>query len=534
MLKPPSPELASKLVELWADLIGKRHFWQKRKAPNLIEQIGILGQPVALLDFINLVHHDESDVRDAAEDMVRVLLPKMTPDEVMQLELRVRESWSRYWTNDHVFRAEWPTSWELSTFDPNGHKRERALILLESLSDFGALPFILLRLNDWVRQIRERAESWITKRIKNIPTTELIRNFSILSATHEREKGSASLVLVSLLERFNHAEAARQLLESLPMMSNRTRRSAFRILSESGFLLNADSQDFLLQTQHPFLGVLLITTLRTRGLHPPERWLASAVESSSTMLRRLALNSWEDAGYPGLLDAVRRALLDPAAGIRDFAQYWTRKLDPSFELTAFYQGELGSTQSPIRLSSAIAGLHETGGRLEAESYSAWLSSNHTIVRVAALRAFALVHPDDCEKTLERFLIGENGAAMEKAAFKILLKKPSSISIAALRKASESTHRRSTRIRALAIVMKKDKWVPIPILLRLLRDPDETLSLHVRQVLTKWLWRFNRTWTQPTAQLLRETEQELIKSKPLLGESMIATLESIFKDTKSMN
>jgi hypothetical protein len=80
-------------------------------------------------------------------------------------------------------------------------------------------------------------------------------------------------------------------------------------------------------------------------------------------------------------------------------------------------------------------------------------------------------------------------------------------------------------------MRKDKWVQLPALLRLLRDPDETFSIYVNQALRGWFSRFNRSWTPPDALNLREAVEELEKSRPFLEGSAISELESLLKSTR---
>lgn len=53
----------------------------------------------------------------------------------------------------------------LCTCAPNGYFREKALLAIESLEDELVLPFLLLRLNDWVEPVQQRAKQSLEKRI---------------------------------------------------------------------------------------------------------------------------------------------------------------------------------------------------------------------------------------------------------------------------------------------------------------------------------------------------------------------------------
>lgn len=526
MFPKPSTELAPLLIELSSELNGKHGFWQKSSAPDIIKRIEKLGDKSALPELLNIVHHRAHDVRNAAEDAVAVLLPTLSNLDLMNLELKIRASWSAYWSSDVTFRAIKPTSWMLASLDANGHQRERALTLLEGTGSADVLPFMLLRLNDWVEPVRIKAQGWVQANRAEVPLPSLVAALPILAALVEREKGTASSELGWILARL-HADAAHTLLaEAMFQFSARTRRLVFRIFAESGALLKSSVQEFILRSNDAFLGVLFLPALRQTGQNAPVEWLISAVNSKSPMLRRAALQSFVEAKYPDLNAILSVALLDNSSGVRDYARYWMRRQNPAFDLKQFYQQAFENAMSARPMASSIAGFHECGGKWSPEDYQRWLEHALLTVRLASLRAFAFAHPDSSQDVLEDCLLGHRGVALEKLAFKILSMRSSNLSLSFLREALDGSRQRSSRIRGLELLMLKDKWESLPILLVLLRDNDESFGGVACDRLRAWLDNFNNTWTQPTRQSLEVIQTELIKSKDLLDPAAINNLRSI--------
>ena len=72
----------------------------------------------------------------------------------------------------HLSMEEYITVLKLGTFHYNGYFREKCM---EAAAEYdGSLPFLMLRLNDWVEVIREKAFLLVQNRLKQCPPEEII------------------------------------------------------------------------------------------------------------------------------------------------------------------------------------------------------------------------------------------------------------------------------------------------------------------------------------------------------------------------
>lgn len=526
MFPKPTSELSYLLDLLMEQAVKPDRLGQKDRAARLLEQVGESGEPAALPHMLGWIHDRDTDARNAAEVTVAKLLPRLRPAALLDLETEIRAAWNRYWVPNSDFRATRPTSWMLATIDPNGRRREAALHLLNTGGSSEALPFVLLRLNDWVGPVRRSAENWLARKMTGASLLSLVESIPILAALMERGLANSSPLLSAVRELLHKKEAQPLLLAQLPHLPVRARRFVFRLLAESGALMEQDVQQSLLNSADPILGVFCLTTLRQHGMTPSIEWLSSAAHSPASMLRRMALEAWQESNAPGFVEAAHEALRDSSTSLRQFAQYWLRDEPATLDLKGYYAGAIASESAPRKIAAALAGFHECGGKWEAADYPLWIAHVNTAIKIAALRAFASVHPHESEDCLRHCLFGGEGPALEKLAYVILKRRPAALSLCDIARATDPSRPAGARLRGLALLAVRNKWEQLPALLRLVRDEDGEFRRRVMEGLKDWQSRYNRTWTQPAPANMAETQIEFCQSERLLDSRTAQNIASI--------
>jgi hypothetical protein len=129
---------------------------------------------------------------DAEE--IHQIISELSPLDLAALDQCVRESWTAYryynlqnWQAlrpsdvGRLAQSKFATSLVgLASFHLNGHVREAAVAELASQRTGKELPFLLIRLNDWVPQVREAAASAVQARIKSAYAVHLLANISLV------------------------------------------------------------------------------------------------------------------------------------------------------------------------------------------------------------------------------------------------------------------------------------------------------------------------------------------------------------------
>lgn len=531
MFPKPEAKLQALLDELMAGLRERRGFLTSNPVPEVLHRIAQHGDRAALPWLFDLVHSSTKKIRSASEQAVEQLLPKLDAQQIIELELFIRASWTRFYSDDHSYRTTTEHGARLATLHSSGWIREKAIIALTRSGDAGALPFVLLRSNDWVAQVRKAADQWFSLHGAAVPVQQLAACLPILAALAERTHGRTSNIVTTLLAQLTLPSAVTVRMEWLPRANVRTRRLLFTLLAQSGALQDRDTQSVLLKHPDPIFGILLLKHLRLQSSEIPKGVVDQALSAKSATLRRYALYclSAEQLGH--LTPLLSRTLFDSAQGVRSFAQYHLLKQLSAEELQTRYAGVM---QEPhvknARFAACILGLHEAGGKWPVARYQELARHNSMQVRVAVLRSFAATHFEESLPWLKVAVASHDGSSLGKAAMAVFRKQPQAWTMKEIKHLLGHEHATVVRLRAFALLCRRGKWEQLPVLFELLRDPTGALEQHVLSRLSIWLNRFNQVQTQPTRTQLEQALAALDRAgdrmEPRLGVAFRALLRSV--------
>ena len=525
----PQPDQALKplLDELQLHWHDKFSLFERSPVPSILEQISRKGDVAALPCLMQWVQHRRAMMRKGAESAVAIILPKLSADQIVELENLIRESWLKHVSYDGVLRAQTDAGLRLGTLDSNGWRREKALLELNKGSDAGALPFVLLRLNDWVPNVRAAAERWLASRLKSFAPEQLVTCLPIFAALTERAQGLASQYVQASLDRMATEQAAPALINALLSANSRTRRLAFSLLSKSGALRDSQIQNRLLDGSDPMLALLLLKHLHPSNAELPDELVTRAMGSKSSMVRRFAMYRMSDAQVERFNSAVQTALFDPAEGLREFAQYYFKKRLSSEELQSRYVRAMRDPASSNRtIAAAILGFRETGGVLSEEECLRWFEHRSVRIRAAALRVFAACHFDDALPRVREALMTPKSPTMGKTALAILRQHPNAVPMREISALLASERPTAIRMRAFTLLGDFGKWQRLPMLLKLAGDADEVIGKKALVSLWGWFNGFNKSQVQPSRAQVEEALTQLSGAETALEARLVVEFRAL--------
>lgn len=510
------------------------HFQNEASLPatnpvhGVLRRIAESGNPAALPYMLALVHHPNREVRTSAGHVVTALLPVLRTDQILDLESTLRESWLKFYSDGHEFRAESSAAWMLSTLAGSGWRREKAVNSLTQARELDALPFMLLRLNDWVTQVRKAAEGWFAVCFDAIGVDVLARSLPVFAALGERVHGRTSRYVQASLDRLAAPDAVPELLQILASVRNpRTRHLAFALLSASGALHDPAIQQKLMDHDDPIVSVLLLKNLRSANRDAPDHLVTQALASKRSLVRRYALYNLSERQIESFGSVLSESLFDPVLGIREFAQFHLRKSMDGQALQERYAAALQDPAATNRvLAASLMGFHEVGGRWPAAQYVSWAVHPSVRVRLATLRSFALSHFDEALPWLRMELASNQCPALSKSALAILQKHPLALTLQELRAQLEPGRPSAIRRRALALLCTRGKWEQLPILLGLARDPCDAFRQEAGLRLIAWLRRFNCSQIQPSREQVDQAVAELTQCGAALEPRWVLEFRSL--------
>ena len=423
-----------------------------------------------------LAYRDTMLVRTAA-DTVSNYMKKLSTKQVIQWDDRFRSySTIEYFVNwktvnvssikmkirdDETFR--WVM--RLGTFHPNGYFRENCI--KELASDPASYPYLLLRLKDWVSEVRMAAVNACSDVSKLGPedlmsclsALEKVRRSARISSfdTNEIEKKIAGRI-----GEFS-AVIGKDLISK---QSEDTRRSLYRILLENK-LISRDEVCGLLNAEKNFQNQRYIIKTYIERYEVPVEELDEFLEHKSTAVQRCAIEkkfAMTEKSWDGLEDK----LLSPSFQIRETARYILSK-DRNLDCRSYYIEHLNGDEAKY----SILGLGETGKPEDAEFLMKYLEDPRALIVRNTLHSLGRLCGQELSELYWKYLTDERASVVKQAYINI---SGSHIRYGAKRiyELLENTYSESLKKKLLCLLTRESYWDRVPYLLMLYDPKDKDL------------------------------------------------------------
>lgn len=353
-----------------------------------------------------LTSADPDIVRTAATTLanyVDTMDPKYLVGFDAQFRSHTSMEWSIDWEKVDISRMESVIGNEktflwvmrLGTFNPNGYYREKCINRL--VKDPGSYIFLLIRLKDWVAEVRAAARKACND-IVSLSFYELVNCLSSLEKVKRSERADA-FFLKDLESRLSE-----RIVLLSPGFEKRylkgfdvpTRRALYRILLENKRLGKDEVKGILAsENNSQCLYYVMSLYIDRYGLTAEE--LDEFIDHKSFTVQRKAIEQKYDLTsnpWPGL----ESKLLSPSTPIRELVRYILKKHN-NFDCRAFYIEHLDSSDKCV----CIAGIGETGKAEDAELIMPFLENADTRIVKAALHALANLGGDSLKDVFWKYL-----------------------------------------------------------------------------------------------------------------------------------
>jgi HEAT repeat protein len=526
--------LSPRAVALFNALEDRRRLLDRirgAKGPHreeLLLELGATGEPAVIPGLMRFVLPvvEGSELRATALALHH-LAASLGPKDVLAVEEVLRSpGWQAEEYREHSprglsrYAGQPPVVFALLSCHPNGYVREAALRGLHGRDAGPAWPFLLLRLNDWVRQVREAALAAAEEALERIAPEPMVRHLSLLLRLREGARGKHEAFVARVLERLRSSEGRPVLREHLGTLRGAARRVAYQLLLEGS---PADVRTLLeLALEDPDTVLRRWAAERLTELFRGEalREVLARLERSRFMpVRREAYVLYAQR-FPELAGAkLREALVDRNRAIREYAQLRLA----GAELAGFYRESL--REGP-QLPGVLAGLGETGRAPDAAHIEPFLQHPRVRVRHEAVRAYARLAGQAAVERL-RECFADSSPSVSRAAAAELRREPGRVSVAWLRRWLVPGTPPHLAFGALGLMDALPKWDAPLVPLAALAMGNAALTDRAHRELRNWSRNFNQDFTQPTRAQLQELKAGA-DAAPGLEPALRADFEHLFR------
>lgn len=482
--------------------------------PPLLAALGASGEPAALAVLLPYLLASPPSTALAARQAAGALLATTPQAELGWLEQEIR---SRSRRDAYYYRqppagaaSEWrgltaaalkrharepggAALLQVASFHDSGFVREAAIRAMDADQSGDELPYLLLRLNDWVPVIHHAARGAIERRLEPDHARHFLTSIALCQRLAEQRRNALGPLHEKIQALLRSPAAAPARLQAEGSPDRHVRRAAFLLSAESPSTDDAALRELLLRALGSgdlWVRIWATRTARTRLYGPALReTLGQARGDRSVPVRREAL-----LGFVEEFPELRRSLLDPCASLREMVRYYLRK-KANLDFAAIYRQELerlkeaeeqpAAPRATTQLITALAGLGETGGEEDADRIELFTIDDRPRVQQAALTALGRLAGERSRPTLAAAL-GSPYPSVCRAALAALGPHLPLVGAEALWRAYSEQPSGRCRFYLVKALGQLPRWVGIRYLLAACGDPDPGAADEALRLTRLWL------------------------------------------------
>lgn len=496
-VSPPTQEL---LNQLWAaPPFLERVFGGSDRRVSLLELVSRSDEYGAIPSLLEFLTEQSSAVSQAAAQCVHRLVTIVPIQQFPVLDESVRSvawwygksRWGQLRPND-ISRL--PTSGEcrasvlgLLSLHKNGYVRQVAIQKLDQVEDGSELPFLLLRLNDWVANVRSTSKCAIQRRLRSEYLTHFVRSIFLVVRLVDCSRDDHGDVVRWVINKLVGPEHEQLLKDLLQHDSPLVRRTCFQLARD----VAGTHKEWLLEAglHSSDLVVRLRAAQLVRKNSEYHQFVPVMEQDQFMPVRREALLARLEQGADNSVPFLEAALMDRSESMRELARFHLRKIGRT-DVSEVYRRTL---QDKRDLAIALAGLGETGQEQDVRLVTPYLDATKVAIRVAAVRAFGRLGGESVCEDLLPFLSDEK-AKITSAAKTGLGDNVQKLDAEQLWKSVGESPRPHVARAVLELLDRHGSWSGLPYLIRFAASPDQSVAYQATQYLLR---RFNSVFSTPT-------------------------------------
>ncbi len=366
----------------------------------------------------------------------------------------------------------------LGTFHSNGYFRQKCiekLAYVDKTNDY--LCFIVLRLNDWVSEVRSAAFKACEK-INDLSVDETIGLLPYIDKIdgglrkNEVEFNHIrNMIYISICDHFDEID-----LIKLSHYDEKTRESLYKIMLKYK-LVNAEQiLSFIKKEKSSHCQDVLLDLYFQHYNYSLEDLDLLLACKSKLVQRKTLEKKYSIVGeyWPG----VEELLLSDASGVREMVRYILRK-HTDIDGRTYYLDRLESEYKRV----CIVGIGEYGSKNDADILLPYIDDQDTVIGKATLHSISKLLGADASELLYSRLFDERPVIMRSACREIA---KNNIKLGSKRVYELIVHTNSRYLREKMIysLVRENSWERLPYLLMLYWYEDEYLRLLIQDAATK--------------------------------------------------
>lgn len=290
----------------------------------------------------------------------------------------------------------------LGSCHPNGYFRQRCMEELLELP--GSLPFIVLRLNDWVWEVRKRSSELINKKIETCPIHELVNSLFTLSMVKDYYNKEIYKYIEQRIEKEIVNVSVKEILE----YEFQVRKNLYKIILSKKILEKKDIDLLLCREKNNNFKARIIECI-LNFYDSSQDTIESYISNRSSVVRMKAIDL-KFSRYNKLWDGIEDGLLDKSVKVRKLVLSIIKE-NSDFDILDFYIKALEGKNFNI----AVLGIGENGNKDQGDLLKPYLETENTKIIRTILFVFRKIMGTDGKELFWSYLF-DSRPEISKSAY----------------------------------------------------------------------------------------------------------------------
>lgn len=280
----------------------------------------------------------------------------------------------------------------VASLNSNGYIREKALRLVSGLPDSRMVPYILLRLNDWVLPVRNLAVRILRSTLTADNIDIFIDNAYLVNKLQNVLRVDLKNTRQEIIDYLKNDSLKDKIKNGLKNLQVKTRLFCYMLLMD-GIAFEEDVISSALKDKCFEIRMWLVKAIKI--LEPDKRnsIIGKLLEDKSAKVKTAVLRKYEDIVCLMFRERLERLVVDERASIRDEARFITKKYSFIKDFPEFYRQQILDNPVP----GALVGLGETGNKSDFVIVSRFCTYEEPKIRLAAMIAMWYLSKEEAVK-----------------------------------------------------------------------------------------------------------------------------------------
>lgn len=413
----------------------------------------------------------------------------------------------------------------LCSFHPNGYFREKAIDLLNQRGSGKELPFLLIRCNDWVSEVREKAIKYVECHLTHNYVKYIVINLPLIFKLKNTKRNDQSKIFEQVVQILSQKESFPFLEEGTKSNISKIRYFCYQIIIYSKVYNKELLLNYLKLEKEPHPRHLLFNEL-IRDISEDEfnLYYPTLRKDNFPMIRAKVLEKYYAFFPDESIMELESGLLDKSGTIRSIARFLLSKQNKS-DFASFYIRMLEFNQF---VRGALLGLGEVGKKEHVELIIPFISHSSVSIVKAAIRALSLLNGENHKGDFVGLLDSKHKGISKVArrSLSTVYYNDMKCSLYYLYKETKYEH---TKYNTVLLLSSLPKWDSIIYIIEFyVNKADSEISKLGKAKLTNWIENFNRTFDSPTMEQIVSINKTLAKYSRMLEKRELREIEFSIK------